>query len=95
MHKNNEFKISALTRNDRLELPDESYSVSDIQDYFEYIIKKHQTVTDNLPIILYVNKIKNRIAFKIKTGYCLNLSTPETMKLLESTKSKITKDKNG
>ena len=95
LHKNNEFKISALTRNDRLELPDESYSVSDIQDYFEYIIKKHQTVTDNLPIILYVNKTKNRIAFKIKTRYCLNLSTPETMKLLESTKSKITKDKNG
>ena len=46
-------------------------------------------------MILYVNKTKNRIAFKIKIGYYLNLSTPETMKLLESTKSKITKDENG
>ena len=52
-------------------------------------------MTDNLPMILYVNKTKNRIAFKIKTGYYLNLPTPETMKLLESTKSKRTKDENG
>ena len=41
-----------------------------------------------------VNKIKNRITFKIKTGYCLELLMPEMMKLLESTESKITKDKN-
>ena len=45
--------------------------------------------------MIYVNKIENRITFKIKSGYYLELLTPETMKLLESTKSKITKDENG
>ena len=58
-------------------------------------LKKHETVTDNPSIMIYVNKIENRISFKIKTGYYLELSTSETMKLLGSTKSKITKDKNG
>ena len=77
-------------------------SVSDIQDYFENIIKKHETVTDNSSIRIYVNKIeqnririRNRIRFKIQTQYYLELLTPKTMKLLGSTKSKITKDKNG
>ena len=67
---------------------DGSYSVSDIQDYFEYIIKKHETIVDNPPVQIYffVNKIKNRIAFKIKTGYKLKLLTEETMQLLESSK---------
>ena len=63
-YKSNKFKISAPTGNDKFELPDGSYSVSNIQDSFEYIIKKHQTVTNNLPIIIYVNKIENRITFK-------------------------------
>ena len=45
--------------------------------------------------MIYVNKIENRITFKIKTRYYLELLTPETIKLLESTKSEITKDKNG
>ena len=76
-------------------LPDGSYFVSDIQGYFEYIIKKHETFTDNLSIRIYVNKIGNRITFRIKTGHFLELLTPETMKLLESTKIKITKDENG
>ena len=62
---------------------------------FEYILKKHETVTDNPSIRKYVNKIENRITFKIKTGYYLELFTPETMKLLGSTKNKITKDENG
>ena len=44
---------------------------------------------------IYVNKIKNRITFKTKKGYSLKLLTPETMKLLGSSKNKITKDKNG
>ena len=57
--------------------------------------KKNETVTDNPSIRIYVNKIENRIAFEIKTGYCLELLTPETMKLLGSTKSKINKNKNG
>ena len=69
--------------------------MSDIQDYFEYILRKHEAIIDNLPIRIYVNKIENRIMFKIKTGYYVDLLTPETMKLLESTKNKITKDKNG
>ena len=47
--------------------------------------KKHETVTDNPSIIIYLNKIENRINFKIKTGYYLELLTPEMMKLLGST----------
>ena len=78
-----------------MELPDGSYSISDIQDYFEYILKKHTENVDNPSIRIYANKIENRITFKIKNGYYLELLTPETMKLLVSTKSKITKDKNG
>ena len=64
------------------------------QDYFEYILKKHSESVDNPPIRIYVNKIENRITFKIKNGYYLELLTPETMKLLGSTESKITKNKN-
>ena len=92
---NNKFKITAPTWSDEFELPDESYSISDIQDYFEYILKKHSENVDNLSIRIYVNKIENRITFKIKNEYYLELLTPETMKLLRSTKSKITKNKNG
>ena len=71
--------------NDKFESLDGSYSVSDIQDYFEYIIKKHDRVTGNSPIRIFENKIENRIIFKIKTGYYLELLTPETMKLFGST----------
>ena len=92
-YNNNKFKISAPTWSE--ELPDGSYSVSDIQDYFEYILKKHSESVDNPSIRMYVNRIENRITFKIKNGYYLELLTPETMKLLGSTESKITKDKNG
>ena len=59
------------TWNEKFELPDGSYSVSDIQDYFEYIIKKHETVTDNPSTTIYVNKIENRITFNIRAGYYL------------------------
>ena len=65
-----------------------------IQDYFQYIFKKHGENTDNLSIRVCVNKIENRITFKIKTGYHLDLLTPETMKLLGSTENKIAEDKN-
>ena len=65
---NNKFKISAPTWNDEFHLPDRFYSISDIQDYFEYIIKRHETITDNTPVKIYVNKIKNKIVFKIKAG---------------------------
>ena len=94
-YNNNKFKISAPTWSEEFELPDGSYSVSDIQDYFEYILKKHSESVDNPSIRIYVNKIENRITFKIKNGCCLELLTPETMKLLGSANSKITKDKNG
>ena len=94
-YKSNKFKISAPTWNEQFELPDGSYSVSDIQGCFEYIFKKHEAVTDNPSIMIYVNKIENIITFKIKTGYYLELLTPETIKLPGSTKSKITKDENG
>ena len=92
-YKNNNFEVSPLTWNEEFKLPDESYSVSDIQEYFDYIIEKHETVIDNPLIRIYVNK-ENRTTFKIKTGYYLEFLTPETIKLLESTKSKINKDKN-
>ena len=93
-YNNNKFKISAPTWNDTFDLPDGSYSISDIQDYFEFIIKKHETLTENPPIQIYPSKIKNRIVFKIKTGYKLELLTPETMKLLGSTKKDVDLDKN-
>ena len=85
-YNNNKFKISAPTWNDTFDLPDGSYSISDIQEYFEFIIKKHETLTEDPPIQIYPNKIKNRIVFKVQTGYKLELLTPKTMKLLESTK---------
>ena len=81
---NNKFKLFAPTWNDEFNLPDGSYSVSDIQDCFKCIIKKHETIVDNPPVQIYVNKIKNRIVFKIKTGYKLELLTEETMQLLGS-----------
>ena len=64
-YNNNKFKISAQTWSDEFELPDGSYSISDIQDYFEYILEKHNENVDNPSIRTYVNKIENRIAFKI------------------------------
>ena len=88
-----QFKTSAPTWSEEFKLPDGSYSISNIQDYFEYILKNHSENVDNLSIRIYVNKIENRITFKIKNGYYLELLTLETMKLLGSTESKITKDK--
>ena len=93
-YNNNRFKISSPTWNDEFKLPNGSYSVSDIQDCFEYILKKHREVIDKPPVEIYINKIENRVTFKIKNGYSLELLTPETMKLLGSSKNKITKDKN-
>ena len=72
-----------------------SYSVSDIQDYFEYILKDMEKTLIILQSIKNVKKIQNRITFKVKIGYCLELIMTETMKLLGNTKSKINKDKNG
>ena len=94
-YNNNKFKIAAPTWSEEFELPNGSYSISDVQDYFEYILKKHSESVDNPSIRIYLNKIENRITFKIKNGYYLELLTPETMKLLGSADNKITKDKNG
>ena len=84
--------LSAPTWNDTFDLPDGSYSINDVQDFFEFIIKKHETLTENPPVQIYSNKIKNRIVFKIKTSYKLELSTPETTKLLGRTKKDVDSD---
>ena len=80
LYKNSTFKISAPTWNEEFELHDGSYSVSDMQDYFEYTIKKHQKITDNSPIRIYVNKIESMITFGMKRGYYLKILMPEMMK---------------
>ena len=85
---NNKFKISAPAWNDTFDLPDGSYSIEDIQDYFEFIINKHETLSENPPV-------QNRIVFNIKMRYKLELLTPETMKLLESGKKDVDKYKDG
>ena len=78
--------MSASKWNEDFELPYGSYPVSDIHDYGEYILKKREAVDDNPSIKMYVNKIKNRITFKRKTGYFLKLLMPETIKYLEALK---------
>ena len=93
-YNNDKFKISGPTWSDKFELPDGSYSISDIKDYFDYILKKHGKDIDKPSVQIHVNKIENRVTFKIKNGYSLELLTPETMKLLGSTENKVTKDKN-
>ena len=91
---NNKFKISAPTWHETFGLPDGSYNISEIQDYIEYIIKKHDKIGENTPIPIYANTINNRIVLKIKTGYKLELLSKETMKLLVSISSIIDADKN-
>ena len=94
IYNNDKFKISAPTWNDMFDLPDGSYNIPAMQDYIEYIIKKHETISETAPILIYANKISNRIVFKVKTGYRLELLSKETMKLLGSTKDTIDGDKN-
>ena len=93
-YNNNKFKISAPTWNETLDLPDGSYNIPKIQDYIEYIIKNHETIGETAPILIYAYTINNRIVFKIKTGYKLELLSKKTMKLLGSTKEIIDSDKN-
>ena len=94
-YNNNKFKILAPAWNDSFNLPDGSYCIADIQDYCEFIIKKHKTLTEKPAVQIYLNKIKNRSVFKIKTDYKLELLTPETMRLLGSEKKYVYKDKDG
>ena len=93
-YNNNKFKISAPTWNETFDLPDGLRNISEIQDYIEYIIKKHETIGENAPILIYPNTINNRIVFKIKSGYKLELLSKETKKLLGSISSIIDADKN-
>ena len=93
-YNNNKFKISGPTWNETFDLPDGSYNISEIQDYIEYIIKKHETIGENAPILIYANTLNNRIVFKIKSEYKLEFLSKETMKLLESTKDTIDVDKD-
>ena len=68
LYKKNKLKMIAPTWNDKYGLPDGSYSVSDIQDYIEFILNKHDKLTAISPIHVYVNRINNRLVFKIKDG---------------------------
>ena len=93
-YDNNKFKTFAPTWNDTFDLPDGPYSNFDIQNYLEFIIKKHETLTENPSIQIYPNKIKNRSVFKIKTGYKLELLTPKIKRFLGSTNRDVDKDKD-
>ena len=89
---NNKFKISAPTWNDTFDVRDGSYSIATLQNYFEYIIKKHETIADVSPVLIYVNEIN--VVFKIKSGYKLELLSKKTMRLLGSSTDTIDGDKN-
>ena len=93
-YNNNKFKISAPTWNDTFDVPDGSYSIAALQNYFEYIIKKHETIANVSPVFIYVNEINNRIVLKIKSGYKFELLSKETMRLLGSLTDTIDGDKN-
>ena len=93
-YNNNKVKISAPTWNNTFDVPDGSYSIAALQNYFEYIIKKHETLAEVSPVLIYVNEINNRIVFKIKSGYNLKLLSKETMRLLGSSSDTIDGDKN-
>ena len=94
-YKNNKLKIIAPTKNDEFELLDGSFSVADIQDYIEGIIKKHEALTTILPIHVYINRINKRLLFKIKDRYKLEPQTPETMRSFLSRKELTGEKKNG
>ena len=94
-YNNNKFKISVPTWSEEFQLPDGSYLIFDIQEYFEHILKKYGESVDEPSIKIYPNKVKNNIIFKIKAGYYRELLTLETMRLLVSAKNEISKDENG
>ena len=88
-YNNNNCKISAPTWNDEFYLPGGYYSIVDIPDYFEFIIKKHESLTENALVEIYLNKIKNKIVSKVKRRYKPELLSSETMKLLRSIKKDV------
>ena len=91
-YSNNKFKISAPTWNDEFDSPDGSYSVA---DDFEFSIKKHGTLPENPLVQIYLNRTRNKIVFKVKTGYKLELLSSEKMKLLGRTKKDVDQDEDG
>ena len=93
-YDNNKFKIYAPTWDQTFNLPDGSYSIEDIQDYFEFIIKKHESLPDNLPIKISPNRLINRIVFKIKSGYKLEALSENNKKLLGLASNIVDTDKN-
>ena len=92
--ENNKLKTPQPTWDEEFEFSDGSYSPSDIQYYFRYIIKQHEIPTDKSPIQSYIRRIGNRITLKMNSGYYLELSIPKTMKLHGITEIGITKDKS-
>ena len=92
---NNKLRIKAPTWNNEFELPDVSISVSKSQDCIEYIIAIYETLSTNHPIHSYINRINNKLVFKIKDWYKLQLQTPETIKSFGSTTKMAEKTKNG
>ena len=94
-YNNNKFKISAPTWKETFDVPDGSFSIAALQDYFQYIMKKHETVTSTYPALIYVNTINNRIVFKIKMDCKLELLSKETMRPLGSTTNIVDSDRNG
>ena len=75
-------------------MSDGYYPIAALQNYFESIIKKHETIADVSPVLIFVNEINNRIVFKLKSGYKLELLSKETMKLSGSLSDTIDGDKN-
>ena len=95
-YNNSKFKISGPTWSETFDLPDGSYEIPDIQDYFLKMIQKHKSTiktNEESPILIYPNGVKNRISFRIKTGHTLELLNNETQKLLGDGPI-IDKDKN-
>ena len=84
-YNNNNVKTSGPTWTETFDLHDGSFKISDIQDHFFKMTQKHESTiktNENSPVLIYSNKVKNRIVFKIKAGYKLELLTKETGKLL-------------
>ena len=99
MEKKNK-KVMQKKINLKYQLQHGMKNLIDLMDHFlysdiEYLFKKHVENIDNSSIRIYINKIENRITFRIKTGYYLELLTPATMELLESTDKDISKTKYG
>ena len=85
-YNNNKLRLSGPTWSEDVTLPDGSYEISQIQTYFlEEVIKKHESKVksnEQAPILIFPYRILNRVAFRIKTGYKLELLTNETIRLL-------------